>query len=116
MEPRDIFLLEAIVEYCDRITNSIEKHGDDFKVFDKDLEYQDFCAFRIIQIGEYVSSLSKGFKEQYGEMPWRSIVGLRNILTHDYGKISNIKFWGTLKKDVPVLRDFCVKQLNNKAR
>ena len=111
MEPNDTFLLETIVELCDRISSSIEKHGDDFEIFDKDVDYQDFCAFRVVQIGEYVNSLSETFKSSHNDIPWRNIVGLRNILVHDYGKVSNSKFWATLKKDIPVLRDFCSKQI-----
>lgn len=113
MEHNDVFLLETIVELCDRITASIAKHGDDFDVFDADVDYQDFCAFRVIQIGEYANSLSETFTKKHNEIPWRNIVGLRNILVHDYGKVSNQKFWATLKKDIPSLREFCASQIKS---
>ena len=35
-------------------------------------------------IGEAVNGLSDGFKTSRPEIPWRSIVDLRNVLTHHY--------------------------------
>ncbi|MDA8025086.1 MAG: DUF86 domain-containing protein [Actinomycetota bacterium] len=35
-------------------------------------------------IGEAVNGLSDEFRSERPEIPWRSIVGLRNILTHQY--------------------------------
>ena len=35
-------------------------------------------------IGEAVNGLSDGFKTSRPEIPWRSIVDLRNVLTHYY--------------------------------
>lgn len=33
-------------------------------------------------IGEACRSLSKSFREQYPEIPWRDIIGFRNLLIH----------------------------------
>lgn len=92
--------------------NSIQKYDDNFETFDNDLDFQDACELRIIQIGENVNNLSEAFKEKHPEIPWKNIVGTRNIIVHDYGVISNQKVWETLKSDIPALRDFCVKQIN----
>lgn len=35
-------------------------------------------------IGEAVNGLSDEFRSERPEIPWRSIVGLRNVLTHHY--------------------------------
>ena len=92
--------------------NSIQNYDDNFETFDNDLDFQDACELRIIQIGENVNNLSEAFKEKHPEIPWKNIVGTRNIIVHDYGVISNQKVWETLKSDIPALRDFCVKQIN----
>lgn len=112
MDKKDVFILESIIDFCDRIANSIQKYGDDFGVFENDLDFQDSCQLRIIQIGENVSSLSDNFKESHPEIPWKNIVGTRNIIVHDYGVISNQKVWETLKNDIPALRDFCASQIS----
>ncbi|MBR1796251.1 DUF86 domain-containing protein [Candidatus Saccharibacteria bacterium] len=44
-------------------------------------------------------------------MPWHAIIGFRNILTHDYGKIDVERMWNTVNDDIPALRDFCAKQI-----
>ena len=111
MDSRDIFILESIVDFCDRIADSIQKYGNSFEVFDQDLDFQDACALRIIQIGENVNSLSDNFKSNHPEIPWRSIVGTRNIIVHDYGVINNRRVWETLNTDIPALRDFCAGQI-----
>ena len=114
MDNRDVFLLESIIDFCNRINKSIIEHGGSFEVFEGDLDFQDACNMRIIQIGENVSSLSDGFKLAHPEIPWKNIVGTRNILVHDYGIMSNQKVWNTLKNDIPNLRDFCAQQIGKK--
>ena len=58
MESRDVFVIETIIELCDRIKDSIIRYGDSFEIYEKDLDFQDACNMRIIQIGENVASLS----------------------------------------------------------
>ncbi len=108
MEHKDSFILSNIVEFCDLIAGTIKRFGDDFEVFDRGVDYQDTYELRIIQIGELVNDLSDAFKNAHPEIPWKSIVGTRNIITHDYGVLSNSKVWDTLKNDIPELRRFCV--------
>lgn len=89
MGDKDIFILEEIVDYCDKISGALSRHGNSREEFGEDLDFQEACAFRAIQIGELVNSLSDSFKECNPEIEWRSIVAFRNIVTHDYGKIDN---------------------------
>ena len=112
MEARDVFILEEIINYCDRTADNIQKFGDDFDRFKDNLTYQEVCAFHAIQIGELVNSLSDKFKDSHPGMPWQDIVGLRNMITHDYGKVDEGVMWETIKEDFPSLRDFCAKQIN----
>lgn len=111
MEDKDVFILEVIIDFCDRIIKSIDEHDGDFNAFENDLDFQDACMMRALQIGENVNSLSSSFKDKHPEMPWHQIVGLRNIIAHEYGSIDNIIVWNTLTKHIPQLRDFCIKQI-----
>jgi uncharacterized protein with HEPN domain len=38
-------------------------------------------------IGEAARTVSPGFQEAHPEIPWRRIVGLRNVLAHEYGEV-----------------------------
>ena len=42
-------------------------------------------------------------KEELNRIPWREIIGLRNILIHDYGEVNYARIWGTIREDLPDL-------------
>ena len=54
-------------------------------------------------IGEAAGRVSLPFREQNPQIPWRSIVGQRNILAHKYGDIDARLLWQTATVDVPRL-------------
>jgi len=58
-------------------------------------------------IGEAARRVSETFREQYGDIPWQDIIGQRNILAHEYGKIDYEILYETVVRDIPTL----VKQL-----
>ncbi len=59
---------------------------------------------RLIEIiGEAASQISSETKESYNEIPWQSIVGMRNRLIHAYFDIDLNLVWGTVKDDLPSL-------------
>lgn len=109
MQHKDIYLLEDVIENCAQIENFIDRFGDSFEKFSNDIAYQNSCAFCLFQIGESVNALSDFFRNSHKEIEWRQIVGLRNLLAHEYGHIDIASFWKTLKEDVPRLRSACEK-------
>ena len=110
MADKNIFILEEIITYCDKIADSIVRHHDDFQSFQNDPDFQEACAFRVIQIGELVNSLSEQFRNDHPEIPWHNIIAFRNIVTHDYGRIDLEKMWDTITLDIPALKSFCEAQ------
>jgi uncharacterized protein with HEPN domain len=44
-------------------------------------------------IGEAVRQLSEEFKDKHPSIPWTKIVGARNILAHEYGRIDHRVMW-----------------------
>jgi uncharacterized protein with HEPN domain len=42
---------------------------------------------RLEIIGEAARNVSPAFQGAHPEIPWRQIVGLRNVLAHEYGEI-----------------------------
>jgi len=55
-------------------------------------------------IGEAASKITKHFIKLYSEIEWREIIGLRNLLVHEYFGIDEEIIWGIIKKDLPELR------------
>ena len=69
---------------------------------------EDFLARRAMErclqnIGEAAARLSKPFTDTYPQLPWRDIVGLRNVLAHQYGAIDYERLWDIATVDVPYL-------------
>ena len=54
-------------------------------------------------IGEASARISKEFRKEHPEIPWREMVGLRNRLIHEYFRIDFTAVWDTLHKDLPKL-------------
>ncbi len=54
-------------------------------------------------IGEAARRVSDDFRRKHPEVPWREIIGLRNILAHDYGRVDHARLHATAVKDVPGL-------------
>lgn len=59
-------------------------------------------------IGETVRKIDeltdrKFLDECYPEVPWRSIIGMRNIISHEYAATDPEKVFNTIKLDIPAL-------------
>jgi len=54
-------------------------------------------------IGEASAKISKEFRKEHSEIPWREMVGLRNRLVHEYFRINFGVVWDTIHKDLPKL-------------
>ena len=59
---------------------------------------------RLLQnIGEAVRRLSPDFRAAHPEIPWQDIIGQRNVLVHEYGRINHDRLWLTGTSEVPDL-------------
>jgi uncharacterized protein with HEPN domain len=66
-------------------------------------EKQDAVIRRLGVIGEAANRLADDFRSHYPEIPWSGIVGLRNVLIHEYDSIDLDRFWETVVKNIPEL-------------
>lgn len=63
-----------------------------------------FAIERQIEIiGEAVSRIDPDLLALQSHMPWRSIVGMRNILSHEYFAVQPQLLWNVIKNDLPEL-------------
>jgi uncharacterized protein with HEPN domain len=65
-----------------------------------------------IIIGEAVSVLGRTDPESFSRISHaRLIIGLRNVLTHDYPAVDEETLYGVARSDLPVLRSECAALL-----
>lgn len=56
---------------------------------------------RLLEIaGQAAKGVSGEFRERYAAVPWTKIIGLRNILAHEYGEIKDEKVYLVATKDI----------------
>lgn len=101
---RDRELSLAILEHCQRIEDACNRFGDDYETFVFDEDYQDVINMNILQIGELANQLTDAFKEQYPDVPWHQMYGIRNIMAHAYIQVDAATVWDTVKNDIPKLK------------
>ncbi|MGB9004571.1 MAG: HepT-like ribonuclease domain-containing protein [Candidatus Aminicenantales bacterium] len=54
-------------------------------------------------IGEAARRVSEPFQARHPEISWRRIIGLRNILAHEYGEIKHERIWDLVVQEIPEL-------------
>ena len=65
---------------------------------------QDGVIRQIGIIGEAAKHLSREFKENYKEVSWKDIAGMRDKLIHDYFGVDLEAVWETAVRDIPALK------------
>jgi uncharacterized protein with HEPN domain len=65
---------------------------------------QDAVLRNLQTLGQSAGRLSEALRAAHPEVNWRGIIGLRNILVHDYLGINLIRIWEIVEHDVPELR------------
>lgn len=109
-------LKEEIIDKLNQIVESIEviqQRSRGFQTVDDCLMSMfgmtvlDSCIMRIQVVGETIKSIDDKTKGEllghYPEIPWKKIVGLRNIISHEYANIDYDVIWIVITKHLPTL-------------
>lgn len=75
-----------------------------YQAFAEDERTQVWIIHHLQVIGEASNHLSDELTEQNPDIPWADIVGLRNILVHQYFGIDLRQVWETAELDMPILK------------
>lgn len=95
--------------YCEDIIDAIDKiqgYLSDKKEtqFSRDTQLQDAVIRRLGIIGEAAAKLPRSLRDRAESIPWKSIVGLRNIVIHEYANVSLGKVWDVTQHDLTNLK------------
>ena len=97
-----------IIELIERIER--QTRGLTREAFLQDPDVQDATAYRLLAIGEAAKDRDDDLKSRQAHIPWRQILGMRNILAHEYSRESEI-IWEILKAGLPELAAVCRSEL-----
>lgn len=105
--------LEDIVSAIERIMD-YTKRGR--KIFLEDTLIQDGVIRQLCIVGEAAAKLPLSLKAKHEEIPWRNIIGMRNIIIHDYSETDIPTVWNTVKNDLPLLHQVIDRILKDTTR
>ena len=95
-------ILLHIQKYCKEINENLDFFGSNFNTF--------------FQIGELTKELDrvdkKYIEETKNNIPWQSIIKMRERFAHHYGEMDLKMIFNTAIEDIPILNDFLTKELS----
>jgi len=97
------------VDYLRDILDAIAKaeqfiEGMDFSSFSAD-DKTVFAVIRTLEIvGEATKKIPEKVRDNYSNLPWREMAGLRDKLAHDYFGVNLEVVWKTVTDDLPGLK------------
>ncbi|MFC1770744.1 DUF86 domain-containing protein [Candidatus Margulisiibacteriota bacterium] len=78
------------------------------------LSMMKYACIKLLEIiGEAASRLTPSLKSKYTDIRWAEIVGLRNILIHEYFGVNEKVVWEIIETDLPSLKIFILKVLKD---
>lgn len=109
--------LVQIEESLSRIArrSSSIKSSEDFNASEDNLDKLDAIAMMLIAVGESFRKIDLEtdgrYLEKYPEIDWRGVIGLRNVLAHDYFDIDAEEIFKICRRDVPKLLETIQRML-----
>ena len=110
-------LKEEVLDKLEQVLESIEVIQDrckDYRSLDDFLQTPwgmtvlDACIMRLQVIGETIKAIDDKTHQElfanYPQIPWRKIIGLRNIISHEYANIDYDIIWIVIIKHLPPLK------------
>ena len=97
-EDRDAALILDIITAARDIEGFVT--GINLLDFESDKMLRFAVERQLLVIGEAAKHLSEDFKKKVPSVPWSAIIGLRNILAHEYGEILTERVWLVAVRDL----------------
>jgi uncharacterized protein with HEPN domain len=103
--------LRDIVDAIVKIENFTEGMDEDRFVADEKTVFAVIRALEII--GEATKNIPPSVRDNYPQVPWRDVAGMRDKLTHGYFGVNLNRVWQTVQNDLSPLRDAVTKILSD---
>ena len=79
--------------------------------FYRDARTQDAVLHNLAVIGEIAKRVDVAYRSQHPSIPWRSMAGLRDVLIHQYDRVSLNLVWAAVEESIPELKEEILKVL-----
>lgn len=97
----DVERLQDILEAIEKI----EKYSREGRTaVEADERTQVWIVYHLEILGEAANNISRAVQKAHPEIPWGKIIGMRNILAHQYFGIDVDLVWKAVEQDLPGLR------------
>lgn len=105
--------------YIDHIFHSIDRiksylKDKDYQSFSQDFLTQDAVVRQLEIIGEATKRISREFRDNYPQVPWSDMAGMRDILIHDYIDVDTDIVWKTASESIPELEGLLRSLIRNR--
>lgn len=104
--------LEQIHKRCSDIHSA-----DDFLLSDSGMMKLDSICMKLTAIGESIKNLDKITNKellvQYPEIPWKNVMGIRDIIVHHYFDVDADEIFRICMEDVPTLYKVIIKMMDD---
>lgn len=91
--------LEDILDSVKRIESYTDRI--DFDGFQINQMVIDAVIRNLEIIGEACKHIPMEIRENYDDVPWKAIIGLRNVAIHEYFGLDLENIWKIIKEDLP---------------
>jgi uncharacterized protein with HEPN domain len=101
--------IEDILEGMNKADVLIE--GMSYSQFESDFR-TNFAVVRALEIiGEAVKRLPQDLCQQYPDIPWKGMAGMRDRIIHGYDNVDLRIVWDVVKQDIPKIKPQITKIL-----
>lgn len=71
--------------------------------------------YELVVIGEAPKHIPVSYQQEFSDVPWRKIIALRNILTHEYWKIQHGRILAAINT-LPLIRSRIVDMIDREQK
>lgn len=86
--------IDSIEEYCPTTKDRLETREP----------LLSHVVLKLMHVGEAASGLEESVRARAPEVPWSDIIGMRNILVHEYDSVDIDIVWEVVQSDLPSLK------------
>jgi uncharacterized protein with HEPN domain len=106
MTNRDTVLIQRMIKHIKEAMSTV--HGIEYDFFCNSYMHRNSVSYNLSQLGEAASKLSNEYpsiREKNQDIPWKSIIGMRTKVVHEYDNLDYSVIWNVVCNDLPDLID-----------